>query len=106
MKKVVTVQANTVEEAIQQALEILELTRERVDIEILTNPGRRLMGLRKVMAEVKVTVVEKAEAKKPITRELSKIEELANLLDEIDLTTISPAAQKNGAVYNRRNSSN
>ncbi|WP_158233653.1 MULTISPECIES: Jag N-terminal domain-containing protein [unclassified Sporosarcina] len=42
LKRAVTVQANTVDEAILQALEILKLHREQVHVEILTNPGRRL----------------------------------------------------------------
>ena len=94
LKKIVTVQANTVEEAIQQSLDILEVTRERVNVEILTNPGRRLMGLRKVMAEVKVTVIKQVEKKIPIKRELSKIEELASLLDGVDMTKVSSSTQK------------
>ncbi|WP_158231668.1 FapA family protein [Sporosarcina sp. P18a] len=88
MKKVVTVEANTVEDAIQQALEILELRREQVNVEILTNPARRLMGLRKVMAEVKVAKAEYSEDKQSVARPLSKIEELAGLLDEIDMKAI------------------
>ncbi|WP_158233953.1 FapA family protein [Sporosarcina sp. P34] len=88
MKKVITVQANTVEEAIQQALDILELRREQVNVDVLSNPTRRLMGLRKIMAEVKVTKAEYSEAKQSVERPLSKIEELAGLLDEIDMETI------------------
>ncbi|MDV6378343.1 FapA family protein [Sporosarcina sp. GW1-11] len=84
MKKVVTVQANTVEEAIQQALIMLEVPLEQVQVEVLTNPGRRLMGLRKALAEVKVTSVDQV-GEPPIARELSKIEELASLLDDVDL---------------------
>ena len=92
LKKVITVQANTVEDAIQQALDMLETRRDQVNIEILTNPGRRLMGLRKVMAEVKVSRKEHIEEKKPVERQLSKIEELAGLLDGIDMDTIAPSS--------------
>ncbi|GKV65336.1 MULTISPECIES: flagellar assembly protein A [unclassified Sporosarcina] len=88
MKKAVTVQANTVEEAIQQALAMLGLTKEQVDVEILTNPGRRLMGLRKVSAEVTVTSKTQTEEKSKVKPVLTKIEELANLLDDADTGTV------------------
>ncbi|AXI00090.1 DUF342 domain-containing protein [Sporosarcina sp. PTS2304] len=87
MKKVITVQANTVEEAIQQALTMLDLPIEKVTVKVLTNPGRRLMGLRKVPAEVQVTSIEEVEHI-PVEKELSKIEELANLLDEVDISVL------------------
>lgn len=86
MKKTVTVQANTVEEAIRQALHMLELTREEVDVQVLSNPGRRLMGLRKVLAEVTVTARERKEEAPP---EQSKVEQLASLLDEVDLGSLA-----------------
>ena len=94
MKKVVTVQANTVEEAVQEALAILKMPREQVDIEILTNPGRRLMGLRKVSAEVKVTGKEQVADKKNAERPLSKIEELAGLLDGLDIDDIPVSSSR------------
>ncbi|WP_153723466.1 flagellar assembly protein A [Sporosarcina cascadiensis] len=87
MKKAVTVQANTVEDAIQQALAMLGLTKEQVDVEILTNPGRRLMGLRKVSAEVTVTSKTQTEEKSKEKPVLTKIEELANLLDDANTGT-------------------
>ncbi len=87
LKKAVTVQANTVEEAVQQALAMLKLTKEQVDVEVLTNPGRRLMGLRKVSAEVTVTSKAQQEEKPEVKPVLSKIEELANLLDEAEAGT-------------------
>ncbi len=87
LKKAVTVQANTVEDAIQQALAMLGLTKEQVDVEILTNPGRRLMGLRKVSAEVTVTSKTQTEEKSKEKPVLTKIEELANLLDDANTGT-------------------
>ncbi|WP_194841484.1 FapA family protein [Sporosarcina obsidiansis] len=87
MKKAVTVQANTVEEAIGQALDLLELSREEVKIDVLTNPGRRLMGLRKVLAEVTVTSIKPVEEKSVEKPELSKIEKLASLLDKVNTDT-------------------
>src|SRR5699024_3328789 len=94
MRKVVTVQANTVEDAVQQALDILELTRQQVHVEILTNPGRRLMGLRKVMAEIKVSGKESMAENKPIKRQLSKVEELAALLDGLDMEKLTHSTPK------------
>ncbi|WP_303966360.1 flagellar assembly protein A [Sporosarcina ureae] len=94
MKKVVTVQANTVEEAVQQALDILKLTRQQVHVEILTNPGRRLMGLRKVMAEVKVSAKERMAENKPVERQLSKVEELAALVDRLDMENLTPSTTR------------
>ncbi len=55
MKKVVTAQGKTVEEAILEALKVMDAQREEVEVEVLANPSRRLLGLRKGMAEVRVT---------------------------------------------------
>lgn len=83
MRKAVTVQANTVDEAIQQALDLIDLPMDQVHIEVVSNPGRRLMGLRKVLAEVTVTEVDSSASEKPNTIEdRNKIEELASALDE------------------------
>lgn len=62
LKKVVTVQAKTVEAAVLQALESLDVTREEVEVTVLENPSRRLLGLRKGLAKVKVTRIRKEEA--------------------------------------------
>lgn len=85
MKKAVTVQANTVEEAVQQALEIIGLTVEQVQVEVTSNPGRRLMGLRKVMAEVTVTEIEKEEP-------VEAFAELAAIVEDV-LSGESPIAK-------------
>lgn len=55
LKKVIIAQGKTVEEAIAEALKVLKVQREQVEVEVLSNPSRRLLGLRKGMAEVKVT---------------------------------------------------
>lgn len=55
MVKSISVKAETVEEAVQLALSILELKMEEVQVEVVTNPKRNLFGLRKMMAEVTVT---------------------------------------------------
>lgn len=76
----VTVQARTVEEATEQALELIGLAREDVHVEVLSNPGRRLMGLRKVMAEVMVTQIEeKAEEELPPNKAL----DFEQMIDEM-----------------------
>ncbi|MFS0574306.1 flagellar assembly protein A [Sporosarcina sp. 179-K 3D1 HS] len=87
MKKAVTVQANTVEEAIQQALDLIGLPLEQVHVEVISNPGRRLMGFRKVMAEVTVTEIE-AEVPKD-----ESFAELAAIVDDV-LFTDFPADNK------------
>lgn len=80
MKQAVTVQGKTVEEAIEQALINLKATRDEVDVEVITNPGKRLFGLRKALAEVKVTrkqrmseleIVEDADFEKLVEAALS-----------------------------------
>lgn len=48
----------TVEEAIERALRELHVPREKVDVEILENASRRLLGLRKGLAKVKVTRID------------------------------------------------
>ncbi|WP_342506811.1 FapA family protein [Sporosarcina sp. FSL K6-2383] len=60
MGKSISVKAETVEQAIQMALSILELTFEEVRVEVVSNPKRNLFGLRKMMAEVTVTQLEGA----------------------------------------------
>lgn len=55
MGKSITVKAETIAEAVQLAISILDLQVEDVHIEVLTNPGRTLFGLRKTLAEVNVT---------------------------------------------------
>lgn len=104
MKKSVTVQANTVEEAIQQALGILNITIEQADITVLANPGRRLMGFRKVPAEVTVAALEneqpqhaekhqnEQETVSAASAPMSKIEQLASLLDEADAKNAETAS--------------
>ena len=54
MGKSISVKAETVEEAVQLALSILELKMEEVHIEVVSNPKKNLFGLRKMMAEVNV----------------------------------------------------
>ncbi|MFS0577414.1 FapA family protein [Sporosarcina sp. 179-K 3D1 HS] len=57
MGKSIIVKAETIDEAVQLALSILELQMEDVHIEVLSNPGRTLFGLRKTLAEVNVSQI-------------------------------------------------
>ncbi|MEK3936746.1 FapA family protein [Sporosarcina sp. FSL W7-1349] len=57
MGKSITVKAETIEEAVQLALSILALQMEDVHIEVISNPGRTLFGLRKTLAEVNVSQI-------------------------------------------------
>lgn len=62
LNEVIVVQANTVEEATQQALDSLGISRDEAKVEVLVRPSRRLMGLRRVLAEVQVTKIEQSPA--------------------------------------------
>lgn len=80
----VTVQARTVEEATEQALNLIGLSIDEVQVEVLSNPGRRLMGLRKVMAEVRLTQIEDVvEEEKVLVRKGLDLESMVADLEEI-----------------------
>ena len=98
MKKAVTVQANTVEEAIQQALDIIGLPVEQVHVEVITNPGRRLMGFRKVMAEVTVTELAAGLADESFA-------ELAAIVDDVIATDHSGGDNRSSPIMQSANSS-
>ena len=51
----IKIKAETVEEAVQTALNILHCTIEDIDIQVITPPSKSLFGLRKNLAEVKIT---------------------------------------------------
>ena len=57
MGKSVETEAETTEEAIESALAELGVERERVEIEILEEPNKGLLGLRKGRARIKATVL-------------------------------------------------
>ena len=91
MRKVVTVQANTVEEATAHAIELIGLPIEEVRVEVLSNPGRRLMGLRKVMAEVMVTQLKTEVVEKPVVS--TKLTDIEQIID--DMMTKQPTPSTN-----------
>ncbi|GKV64795.1 MULTISPECIES: flagellar assembly protein A [unclassified Sporosarcina] len=69
MTRLITMQAETVEKAVEQALAMLELTLDDVHIEVTQPAGTSLFGFKKVPAEVKVTQIPKEE----IAREASTL---------------------------------
>lgn len=74
MRKVVTVQAKTVEEATTQALEMIALPLEKVTVEVISNPSKRLLGFRKGLAEVVVSEI--VQQVKPQNEELDELEKI------------------------------
>ena len=78
MEKMVEKIAKTVEEAINEALVELKTDRENVDVEILEEPTKGLLGIGAKPALVRVTVKEKPEDKKVKVREV--IENITNCM--------------------------
>ncbi|MDP1808553.1 MAG: RNA-binding cell elongation regulator Jag/EloR [Actinomycetota bacterium] len=58
MSKATETEAETTEEAIGAALEELGAERDQVEVEILEEPNKGLLGLRKARARVRVTVLD------------------------------------------------
>lgn len=79
MKRTITVKAETVVEAVHLAVSILDVEMSEIRTEVLSSPGRSLFGLRKSLAEVRVT------AMAPQNRELEKCQgiEIEDLVDNI-----------------------
>ena len=62
--KVIEVSGKTVEEAVEQALASLEKTREQVDVEVIEEPSKGILGIFGTKpARVKVTVKEGVESR-------------------------------------------
>jgi len=70
MEKTIDKIAKTVEEAVNEALKELNAERENVDVEILEEPTKGLLGIGAKPALVRVTVKEKPEDKKVKVREV------------------------------------
>ena len=66
MERSITVKAETIEEAVRLGLLILDVEQEQVDIELLSNPGRSLFGMRKNGAEVRMITKENELSRQPI----------------------------------------
>lgn len=70
MKKSIESEAETTEQAIEDALEELGVKREQVAVEIIEQPNKGLLGLRKAKAKVKLTVVNVEAAAETVITEL------------------------------------
>jgi len=66
MGKTTETEADTTEEAIEAALAELGAGRDEVEIEILEEPNKGLLGLRKAKARVRVTVLDRDEVAKTV----------------------------------------
>ncbi|AYC28902.1 flagellar assembly protein A [Paenisporosarcina cavernae] len=55
MQPSVTIKSETIEDAIQQALSILDASIDEVDISVLSSPTKSIFGNQKALAEVKIT---------------------------------------------------
>ncbi len=82
MKNTVEAEAGTTEEAIEIALDELDVDRDRVSIEVLEEPNKGLLGLRKVKAKVRVTIVDNETEARAVIEEL-----LVNLGVEANIET-------------------
>ncbi|SEN42596.1 hypothetical protein SAMN04487786_3751 [Paenisporosarcina quisquiliarum] len=51
----INIKAETIEEAVQTALNILKCSIEDINVEVIQSPSKSLFGLRKLPAEVKIT---------------------------------------------------
>lgn len=70
MKDAVEAEAGTTEEAIEIALDELGADRDRVSIEVLEEPNKGLLGLRKVKAKVRVTIVDNETEARVVIEEM------------------------------------
>lgn len=73
MAKSVICKANSVSEAVDQALEILEAEREQVEVKVLAEPRKRLFR-RNLPAEVEVSLLEPVAGKIDKPKELKRID--------------------------------
>ncbi|WP_338754223.1 FapA family protein [Bacillus sp. FJAT-52991] len=76
MVKTIKKSAKTVDEAIQLALDELEVSREQITVEVLQHPTSKLWGLKQKQAIVNVKVREETQVQedKPLQRSLAGIE--------------------------------
>lgn len=87
--RTVTQTGLTVEEAIEKALQQLNVSREEVEIETLTEGRRGFLGIGARDAEVRVTVKAKPEPVQQQEEQLDQnIEEPNELLDEIEVEEV------------------
>lgn len=53
----ITIKAETIEEAVQTALNILQCSTDDINVQVVQPPSKSLFGLRKRLAEVSITKV-------------------------------------------------
>ncbi len=81
MHRFIEIEAETTEEAIEAALAELGVGRDQVKIEILEEPNKGLLGLRRAKARVKATILDGDDVAGPVVEEL-----LRNLGAEAEIT--------------------
>ncbi|AYC28868.1 flagellar assembly protein A [Paenisporosarcina cavernae] len=101
MEPSITIKADTIEEATQTALSILQATVDQVRIEVLHSPKKNFLGIVKQQAEVSVTKLGNLTAT-PLSTESSTnispnqqsvaVQESAVSIDEITSTPLSKAS--------------
>lgn len=82
MERTITVKADSVEEAVHLALSILDVEADEIKTEVLSSPGRSLFGLRKSLAEVRVTAI---SANKDQIKEDSTLEDLVETVGHLPI---------------------
>ncbi len=82
MQPSVIIKSKTIDEAIQTALTILHASVDEVEIAIVKSPSKHLFGLRKQLAEVKVTKV--SDPHPPVNQAINQFKDL----DEAEMKAI------------------
>ena len=85
----------TVEAAIEAALQTLDVSRDKVEVEVLDQGRKGFFGIGSKEAEVKVTVIEKV---KPIRTN----EERSKLIKEIEVETIEQEIETSSLIEDVR----
>ena len=86
------VSAKTIDEAIEQGLAQLDLTREQVDIEVIKEGKRGVFGIGSEEAQIRLTPRSQMPAENPQISEISRAEEVAPVAEATaSAETIEPA---------------
>jgi len=109
MEKMVEKIAKTIEEAVNDALKELNTVRENVDIEILEEPTKGLLGIGAKPALVRVTLKEKQEAKKEKVEEIIKsitgcmgLDVNSNIKEEADVIKVDIDGKNLGLIIGHK----
>ncbi|WP_144511671.1 FapA family protein [Bacillus sp. FJAT-22090] len=85
----ITIKAETIEEAVQTALNILQCTTDDINVQVVKSPSKSLFGLRKRLAEVSITKIKSntisMDKKREEERSVFSIDdrEVDNLIDKM-----------------------